>query len=60
MEMNTVLADGINSIAIHNNIVRIEFMRIAMNGRPQPCIELQVPLDQIRSISEALKNVAGR
>lgn len=35
-EENTFLIGGINTIAIHNGIVHIQFMRLGTDGKPEP------------------------
>jgi signal transduction histidine kinase len=52
------LVDGIHAIAIHNGVVRLQFMRLAMNGTPSPSVELHVPVTSMRSVVEALKKVS--
>ncbi|OGR06880.1 MAG: hypothetical protein A2511_17525 [Deltaproteobacteria bacterium RIFOXYD12_FULL_50_9] len=48
------LVDGISSIAIHNGVVRVQFMRLGMDGKPQPTVELHIPVTSIKSVMEAL------
>lgn len=51
----TFLVDGVSTIAIHNGVVRVQFMRIGMNGKPVPSVELQVPVASMKSVAEAFK-----
>ena len=53
------LVDGINAIAIHNGVVRVQFMRLGMDGKPRPTIELQVPVASMKSVVEALRKVSA-
>lgn len=55
---NTFLVDGISTIAIHNGVVRIQFMRIGMNGGPVPSVELHVPVTTMKSVVDAFKKAA--
>jgi len=56
MQDQTVfLIDGVNSIAIHNGVVRIQFMRLSMEGKPEPSLQLHVPVTAMKSVSDAFK-----
>ena len=57
-EEYTFLVDGISAIAIHNGVVRVQFMRLGMDGKPRPIVELQVPTTSMKSVVEALKKVS--
>ncbi|MBL8349999.1 MAG: hypothetical protein JNL87_06755 [Burkholderiaceae bacterium] len=56
-ELPTVLADGVNALAVHNGVVRVQLMRLGVDGKPQPCAELHLPLSAVASIIEALRKV---
>ena len=58
-EIPTILADGVNALAVHNGIVRVQFMRLGIDGKPQPVVELQLPVSAIKSINEALRKVGS-
>ena len=47
------LVDGVSAIAIHNGVARIQFMRLNMDGKPETCVELAVPVAQVRNIADA-------
>ncbi len=51
------LVDGIKSIAIHNDVARIQFMQLGNDGRPEDALLVLIPLKQVSQISEALKNI---
>lgn len=51
------LVDGIKTIAIHNDVARIQFMQLGNDGRPEDAMLLLVPLKQLPQITEALKNI---
>lgn len=55
---HTFLVDGASAIAIHNGVVRIQFMRLAMDGKPIPSVELHVPAASIKSVMDALEKIA--
>ena len=59
MEIVKILADGVNSVAVHNGVARIEFMTIGVDGKAKTCLELQVPMMQIKQVAEAFKKAAG-
>ena len=58
MKTETILVDGINAIAIHNGVVRIQFMRLGMDGKPTPSVELHVPTTSMKLVLDALKKVS--
>lgn len=49
-----VLVDGINSIGVHNGVVRIRFFQLSADGRPEIVLELQVPQNQVKAIVDGL------
>jgi hypothetical protein len=57
-EESTYLVDGISAIAIHNTVIRIQFMRLGIDGKATPCLELQVPTAAMKSVMEALRKIA--
>lgn len=54
---SSFMVDGIQSVAIHNGVARIVFMRLDTNGKPLPSVELNVPMNQMPSITQALGKV---
>lgn len=48
------VVDGIRTIAIHNDVVRIQFMSLDFDGKPVDTVRLLVPMKQIGQIAEAL------
>ena len=56
-EIPAILADGVNALAVHNGIARVQFMRLGIDGKPQPVVELQLPTIAAKSISDALRKV---
>lgn len=55
MDNAAYLVDGVKAIAIHNGVVRIQFMRLGMDGKPENSVELHVPVASMKSVAEALK-----
>jgi hypothetical protein len=56
--MPTCLVDGVSAIAVHNGVARIQFMRLNIEGKPEPNVELAVPVTQLKSIIEAFQKAA--
>ncbi|MCS7200426.1 MAG: hypothetical protein RMI63_04015 [Caldimicrobium sp.] len=57
-ERKVILVDGISSIGIHNNIVRISFFRLNSQGQPEQVLELNIPVNQIKEIVAALMKIS--
>lgn len=57
IQPDNFLVDGIQSVAIHNGIARIVFMRLDTKGEPLPSVELNVPMNQVPAITAALSKV---
>ena len=55
----TVLVDGVNALAVHNGVVRVQLMRLGVDGKPQPSVELHLPLSAVKSIMDALRKVGA-
>ena len=55
---DVVFVDGIQSMGVHNGVVRIRFIRLGTDGNPAASVELLVPLVQVKSIIEGLNKVA--
>jgi hypothetical protein len=53
------LVDGITTIAVHNDVARIQFMQLDNEGKPRDAVRLLVPLRQAQQIHEALGQLAG-
>ena len=56
-EMASTLVDGIKSIAVHNGVVRINFMRLGMDGKDSVVLQLAIPQSQVASMAKALTGV---
>ena len=55
----TLLVDGVSSIAIHNGVARVQFMRLGLDGLPTDSHEVLIPLGAVPSIIEALQKLQG-
>ena len=51
------MVDGIQSVAIHNGVARVLFMRLGTDGTPLTSVELNIPINQMPSIAQALGKV---
>ena len=57
MKEKRILLDGVNSVGVHNGIVRVRFFQLLANGQTETVVELQIPLNQIKAIIEALTKI---
>ena len=57
LPVENFMVDGIQSVAIHNGVARVVFMRLDTDGKPLPSVELNIPLNQMASITQALSKV---
>lgn len=55
----TFLVDGVSSIAIHNGVARVQFMRLGLDGQPNDSHEVLIPMGAVPSIIEALQKLQG-
>jgi len=53
------VVDGIRTISIHNDVVRIQFMVLGNDGEPVDSVRLMVPQCQIQAVADALKRIPG-
>lgn len=51
--VKSYLVDGVSAVAIHNGVARIQFMRLGVDGKPEPSVELAVPVVQVKSLIDA-------
>jgi hypothetical protein len=51
------VVDGIRTIAIHNNVVRVQFMTLDNDGEPVDSVRLMIPQSQIKDMAEALSRL---
>jgi hypothetical protein len=55
----TLLVDGVSSIAIHNGVARVQFMRLGLDGQQINSHEVLIPMGAVPSIIEALQKLQG-
>lgn len=51
------VVDGIRTIAIHNDVVRVQFMVLDNDGEPVNSVRLMIPRSQISNIAEGLQRI---
>lgn len=56
-EENNHLVDGVSAIAVHNGIARVQFMRLGLDGKALPSVEIDIPLSAVKSVVEALGKI---
>lgn len=54
------LVDGIKSIAIHNDVARIQFMQLGLDGRPEDNVCILLPMKQAPQVADTLRQLATR
>lgn len=59
MQPTTYLVDGVSGLAVHNGVVRLQFMRLNVTGAATDNLEIQIPISSVNSVVEALKKVAA-
>ncbi len=53
------VVDGIRTIAIHNEVVRVQFMLLDNDGEPVDTVRLLIPQGQIQAMAEAFRQIPG-
>lgn len=53
----TLLVDGVSSIAIHNGVARVQFMRLGLDGQQTDSHEVLIPMGAVQSIIDALQKL---
>jgi hypothetical protein len=51
------LIDGVHSMAIHNGVARVIMMRLGVDGKATPTVELHIPLNSMKSILETFQKI---
>ena len=57
MNNNTFFVDGIQSAGVHNGVVRIQLFKLGANGKAEPTVELQLPVNQLKGVVEGLRGM---
>ena len=52
-----VVCDAVQSLAVHNGVVRLTFARLTADGRAVPALELLAPVPVVGQILKALQSL---
>ena len=52
-----IFCDAVQSLGVHNGIVRLSLIRLNTEGRPLPALELMLPVAQLNNLIKALQQV---
>jgi len=58
MGPSSYFVDGVSSIALHNGVYRITFVRLDKDARPVNEVELLVPQSQFRELLAGLQKAS--
>ncbi len=53
-----IFCDTVQSLAVHNGVVRISFIRLDADGKPMPALDLLLPQGQAENFVRALNALA--
>ena len=53
----TVFCDAVQSVGVHNGIVRISLIRLNADGKPTPAVGLLIPVGQLPTLIRALQQI---
>ncbi len=53
----TIAVDGIQSVGVHNGVARVQFMRLSVDGKPVPAVELLIPVNQAMQIATGIGKI---
>lgn len=51
------IVDGIRTISIHNDVVRVQFMVLDNEGEPVDSVRLMIPRSQLNNIVAGLERI---
>lgn len=57
-QVPAILCDTVQSVGVHNGIVRITFIRLDADGEATPALELFMPVSQIMSLAKVIHATA--
>ncbi len=52
-----IFCDAVQSLGVHNGVVRVSLIRLGSDGRPIPTVELLLPTSQLVTLIKALQQV---
>jgi len=53
-EVQEIFVDGLQSVSVHNGVIRIQLFSIAPDGSAKPAVVLLLPQSQLKSVVEGL------
>ena len=53
----TIAVDGIQTVGVHNGVARVQFIRLAPDGKPVPAVELLIPVNQAMLIAQGIGKI---
>jgi hypothetical protein len=56
-EPRVVFCDAVQTLGVHNGVVRVSMIRLGPDGKPVPAIELMLPVAQLQTLIRALQQV---
>jgi len=56
-QLASVFVDGIQTLGVHNNVVRLQLMQLQADGKPRPEMQLMIPVVILRQVVDALQKV---
>lgn len=59
-EVPAILCDTVQSVGVHNGIVRITFIRLDADGKATRALELFMPVSQMSALAKALHVAAPK
>lgn len=58
MNPSSVFVDGIQSLGVHNNVVRLQLIQLKPDGKPHPELHLLIPVGVVKQVVDALNKAA--
>src|SRR5580700_5596720 len=52
-----IFCDAVQTLGVHNGVVRISFIRLDSEGKPAPALDLLLPVGQAEHFVRALHNI---
>jgi hypothetical protein len=56
-EPRVIFCDAVQSLGVHNGVVRVTMIRLGPDGKPIPAVELLLPTSQLLTLIRALQQV---
>ena len=56
-ETLTIFCDAVQTLGVHNGVVRITLIRLSPDGKPTPAVELLLPSSALPTLIRALQQI---